>query len=309
MLPAFRGGEWLVQPTSNRMVSPQEEVRLEPRVMRVLMLLAERPGETHSREQILQSVWHDVFVSDEVLTNAIKELRKAFHDDAHNPRYIRTIPKYGYQLIPAVSRASKSEVSIRWRRYGAVAGLAVVALGLLYFLRGSDVPVSQTLVAVLPFEVRGSDDIAYLGEGMVDLMSAKLQGTGELRSVDARVVISYVSRGHGARLGPEQGRAVAHHFGAGLFVLGTVIELGGALEFDVTLYDGTGNRLGQTQVVAEDESRILGAIDDLCRRLLADQAVVGKGHFATIASHSTESFPAMKAFLEGEKRLPCRSVR
>lgn len=94
MLPALRVGEWLVQPDRHLLTAPHEEIRLAPRVLRVPTLLAERPGETPSCEEIPESVW-GVLVSDELLTNAIKELGKAFRDEAHDPRYIRTSPKNG----------------------------------------------------------------------------------------------------------------------------------------------------------------------------------------------------------------------
>ncbi|HXI92388.1 MAG TPA: winged helix-turn-helix domain-containing protein [Blastocatellia bacterium] len=55
------------------------------------------------REKLIQSVWADTFVTDEVLTRSISELRKVFDDDAKDPRFIQTIPRSGYRLVAPIS--------------------------------------------------------------------------------------------------------------------------------------------------------------------------------------------------------------
>ena len=67
--------------------------------MQVLEALAETPGEVVTREQLVARVWPGVFVSDDVLHRAIRELRRAFGDDTGNPTYVETIRKRGYRLI------------------------------------------------------------------------------------------------------------------------------------------------------------------------------------------------------------------
>src|SRR4029453_13986680 len=59
-------------------------------------------------ERLMETVWADTFVTDEVLTNSIWELRKAFHDDAKNPKVIQTVFKKGYRLIASVSFEGKA---------------------------------------------------------------------------------------------------------------------------------------------------------------------------------------------------------
>jgi len=71
MEPTFRVGDWQVCPRLNRVEGNARTVRLKPKVMQVLVCLAERPGEVISKEQLLHTVWADTFVTDEVLTRAI----------------------------------------------------------------------------------------------------------------------------------------------------------------------------------------------------------------------------------------------
>ncbi len=101
----FQVGEWSVHPTLNRLSRAGQEVRVEPKVMQVLELLAGTPGELVTRDTLVARVWPDVFVSDDVLHRAIRELRRIFGDDSSNPTYIETIRKRGYRLIAPVQRA------------------------------------------------------------------------------------------------------------------------------------------------------------------------------------------------------------
>src|SRR5215510_1774159 len=99
----FRVGEFFIEPQLNTITRNDQSTRLEPKVMQVLQRLSYTAGEVVSKEQLMQAVWTDTIVTDDVLTRAVSELRKAFRDDTKEPRYIQTIPKSGYRLIAHVS--------------------------------------------------------------------------------------------------------------------------------------------------------------------------------------------------------------
>jgi Tol biopolymer transport system component/DNA-binding winged helix-turn-helix (wHTH) protein len=103
MSPApFVVGEWRVEPALNRVTRLERGAspgRLTPKAMEVLVVLAARAGELVTREEVLEKVWPDVHVQEEVLTRAVADLRKALDDDRREPRYIETIPKRGYRLV------------------------------------------------------------------------------------------------------------------------------------------------------------------------------------------------------------------
>jgi DNA-binding winged helix-turn-helix (wHTH) protein len=113
MESSFRVGDWLIEPMQNHLVRGVTKVRLDPKVMQVLLFLAERPNEVAVKEKILESLWEGNFVTDEVLTNAIWELRKAFGDDAKEPKFIQTVPRKGYRLIAPVQSGSLAKASRR----------------------------------------------------------------------------------------------------------------------------------------------------------------------------------------------------
>jgi hypothetical protein len=70
--------------------------------MQILLRLAAEPGAVVRRDTLLEEVWPRRMVNDEVLSRAIAELRTALGDDAHDARYIETLPKTGYRLVARV---------------------------------------------------------------------------------------------------------------------------------------------------------------------------------------------------------------
>ncbi len=89
-----------------------EARRLTPKTMSVLLELALRSGETIARDELLEAVWPNTCPTPEVLTQAIKELRKAFQDDQKAPNYIETVPKIGYRLLKQPIWSEVSEPAI-----------------------------------------------------------------------------------------------------------------------------------------------------------------------------------------------------
>ena len=98
----FQLGEWQIRPALGRISAQGKEHKLEPRVMEVLVYLAEHQGEVISRDELERVVWRGALVSYDAVTGTIIKLRKALDDRARQPRYIETIPKKGYRLIAAV---------------------------------------------------------------------------------------------------------------------------------------------------------------------------------------------------------------
>ena len=106
----FRIGEFHhVEPSLNSVSGPAGTLRLEPKVMQVLVCLAAQAGQVVPKERLMRTVWPDTFVGDDVLTRAISELRRVFGDDVRNPRFIQTIPKSGYRLMAPVSFTSPDD--------------------------------------------------------------------------------------------------------------------------------------------------------------------------------------------------------
>ncbi|MEQ7536234.1 winged helix-turn-helix domain-containing protein [Xanthomonas campestris] len=101
-VPRFRLGPLLVEPERLMLIGDGERITLEPRMMEVLVALAERAGEVISAEQLLIDVWHGSFYGDNPVHKTIAQLRRKLGDDSRQPRFIETIRKRGYRLLPKV---------------------------------------------------------------------------------------------------------------------------------------------------------------------------------------------------------------
>lgn len=96
--------EWKIQPSLNRLTRGDATVRIEPKLMDVLLYLARHAGQVVSKDAIAEAVWPNLFITESVITRAIAGLRRALDDDAQAPRFIETIAKRGYRLlIPPVA--------------------------------------------------------------------------------------------------------------------------------------------------------------------------------------------------------------
>ena len=83
---------------------PNNKVVLREQVFQVLRLLLEREGKIVTREEIKSRLWsNDTIVDfDHSINATIKTLRRALGDSADNPRYIETLARRGYRLMPAI---------------------------------------------------------------------------------------------------------------------------------------------------------------------------------------------------------------
>ncbi|MDX1675774.1 MAG: tetratricopeptide repeat protein, partial [Longimicrobiales bacterium] len=217
----------------------------------------------------------------------------------------------GVRRTPGAPESDGGRAAFRteWRPVVlATVVIAAVAAGWLgWQLLGTssdgEVALSSSTVAVLPFAFRGSDELAYLGEGMVSLLTTKLDGAGDLRSVDSRALLSHLEQ-VGETADPEAGEAVARRFGAGLYVMGDIVEVSGQITINAALYPSGGDAAPVVDATVEGPAdRVFNLVDELTARLLAAIPTGLDPRTTRTAALTTSSLPALKAYLEGESAL------
>lgn len=95
-------GDFRLDPVNRVLSRAGERIELSGRYFDALALLAAEAGRLVAKDRFFEEVWHGVPVTDEALTQCIKELRKALGDHAAQPLFIETVPKYGYRFIAAI---------------------------------------------------------------------------------------------------------------------------------------------------------------------------------------------------------------
>jgi adenylate cyclase len=97
----FRFGDFSLDSGERQLLRDGVEVILRPKTFETLLCLLERHDHLITKNELLDRVWPDTFVSESVLDHCISEIRKALEDDTRNPRYLKTIPRVGYKFMNA----------------------------------------------------------------------------------------------------------------------------------------------------------------------------------------------------------------
>ena len=149
----FTLGEWYIEPAKNLISGKGVSKTIEPQPMAVLVYLANKDGTVATQEELLQNIWSDVVVSENVLSRCISILRRTLQDDAKRPEYIETISKSGYRLLmePQFERSAKN-LSIHKPILIGLSALAILAIILLFttFVPRSGDPVSGPIYSPIP---------------------------------------------------------------------------------------------------------------------------------------------------------------
>ena len=95
----FRFGEFELDLDRYELRRHGGPVKAEPRVLEVLNYLIERRDRVVPKEELLDTLWADVHVSDSALTTAIRDARRALSDSPTDPRWIRTIYGRGFRFV------------------------------------------------------------------------------------------------------------------------------------------------------------------------------------------------------------------
>src|SRR5215472_13696600 len=104
-------GPWRVDPARDEISRDGTTVKLEPRTMRVLQCLVELDGDIVSVNELLDTVWKDLVVTQYSVYQAIAVLRRALGDGPKDPTYIASVPRRGYRLVAPVVPAEHEPIT------------------------------------------------------------------------------------------------------------------------------------------------------------------------------------------------------
>jgi TolB-like protein/DNA-binding winged helix-turn-helix (wHTH) protein/Tfp pilus assembly protein PilF len=296
----FQLGGYQVEPSRLRVTIDGVEVRLEAKVMLVLVYLAEHAGRVVSREEFEEQLWPGRVVTEDSVTKAIAKLRRVFEDDAHEPRVIETVPKSGYRLIADVARidqpvedagaASVPAGASEARGWGtARRWLLGTASGLLLLLaswavleqdRAGHVPSGvppRPSVAVVPFENLGvAPEEDYFANGITADLITDLSRVQGLLVIAPGTVFAYTE----SRAGLGK---ISAELEVDYLVIGSVQRQASTLRINVQLIEASTERA----LWGERYAGLMNDVFDMQDKLTA----------AVIAALKVELAPSERAIL------------
>src|SRR5687767_5464761 len=91
--------DFIVDVKTFRIRKGGQPIAIEPKAFETLVFLIDHRDRVVEKNELLDAIWKDAFVSPNSLTRAVAQLRKALGDDAKEARYIETIPTRGYRFL------------------------------------------------------------------------------------------------------------------------------------------------------------------------------------------------------------------
>ncbi len=145
-----------------------------------LMLLIEVKGETLSKQHILQTIWNDVVVDEQVIFQSIKELRKTFA----NSKVIKNYSRLGYALVPALETLNEANIHpnkpIHGIRYFSRQKIIIATIVMLIMVGAfiNAPPAASGSIVVLPMQTDIADsDHNWVRYGGMDQLIQRLSSS------------------------------------------------------------------------------------------------------------------------------------
>jgi TolB-like protein/Tfp pilus assembly protein PilF len=255
------------------------KIRLQPQPFQLLALLLEHPGKMVTRKEIRQRLWSsDTFVDFEhSLNTSIKKLREALGEEAGTPRYIETLPRYGYRFIGKVERIARPSVAgPRGRRAAPVQARQFES------------------IAVLPLENLSSDpEQEYFADGLTDALITCLGKFAGLRVISRTSVMQY----KGARKPLPQ---IARELNVDTVVEGTVQRSGSRVRVTAQLLDARADRHLWAESYDRDLRDILVLQEEVAQAIASEIRISLAPREQTRIAHVRAVNPeAYEAYLKG----------
>ncbi|NMP31119.1 hypothetical protein HII17_06030 [Thalassotalea sp. M1531] len=198
----YQLGRWIVCPITNTFQDADEQKSIDNKSMQVLLFLIQNSGQNVTKEQIIEHVWNESVVNEEILSVAISKIRKALEDKARQPTFIKTIPNVGYCLIaevkPLVENTQPQEPPLNKfnqqinNRKPYIIASTLILLAIIFivsFYRVDQEPENHNLaairsIAVVPFEdLSEKKDSIYFIEGLSDAIINQLSQSKPLKVI------------------------------------------------------------------------------------------------------------------------------
>lgn len=289
---------------------PNGTLPLRPKSFDVLVYLLRNRERVVSKDELMQAVWPNVFVTENSLVQCISDIRAALGSDA--PAILKTVARRGYMFTAPLSEGEPPDAvpvtkpvrpRLSWiALVAAMALLAVAAIvaGWWWTSRLPTVEASASArplsIAILPFTAPTGSGDDYLADGLTEDITAALARFRELTVLAPRTVAVYKSR-------TPTREEVGSDLNVRYLAEGSVRRAGQQLRVLVKLSDANGTLIWTDQYEA-DADQVIAIQDDITRRITGALAVrITNSEQARVAAKSPASLEAYDLVLRGRDLL------
>ena len=112
-MSAVSFGNFVLDLDTRELRRGHDAVALSPKAYQLLEVLIVNRPKALGKSALQERLWPDTFVLEKNLVNLIAEIREALGDDASKPRFVRTVPRFGYAFRDSTSEAPASGAKSR----------------------------------------------------------------------------------------------------------------------------------------------------------------------------------------------------
>lgn len=274
---SFRFGAFTADPAAYTLLRGGETVPLSPRPFDLLVYLLRNPRRLVTKEELLDALWPGVVVTENTLTQAVSELRRALRDTPGAPQCIETVPRRGYRWIAAIKLEDPADEPVLPRSSGRT-------------------------IAVIDFaNLTGDDTLAWLAPGIAETVTNDLRTLDGLQVIDRWRVVE--AAGHAGPSPPNIAGAVK----ADLVVAGSYQRAADRLRVTARILEV---ETGETVANAKADGRldsIFDLEDQIVRQFSMGLGLAGDAGDTT--PRETSSLDAYRAVTEGFVQLQSLDAR
>jgi eukaryotic-like serine/threonine-protein kinase len=312
----YRFDQFEIDDREFRFSDDHAPVSVEPKALRLLIYLIQNRSRLVSKQELLDKVWPDAMVTENVLTREIVLLRKALNEDSRVPRYIETVPTVGYRFVakvtvveqPAEAAASPEKSasvsrkrSLIWTAASVLLLAAVGASAFLYLHHGKQVLTEEDTVVLADVENSTGDPV--FDETLRQGMAVQLGQSPYLSLIeDDRIqqVLREMGQPADARLTPAIAREICERTASAAVLDGSIAPLGSQYILGLRARDcQSGKVLAEEQVQAARKEDVLHALDQVAGRFrtrVGESLSTVEKYDIPLSDATTPSLEALKAF-------------
>jgi DNA-binding winged helix-turn-helix (wHTH) protein len=309
---------------STEVSDPQNKVLLREQLFQVLRMLLEREGKIVTREEIKERLWPDdtVVDFDQSINATIKALRRALGDSADDPRYIETLARRGYRLMPTIEYLKTApgiapgEVTEearprreRWQwALAAGALIALVALSVWrYEVYRHRITLAPTDTIVLA-DVDNRTNDAVFDDALNNALRYEMEQTPYLNLLGldkTYATLGQLKRTPTTRISPEIARQICSKTNSRMVIADSIADAGNGYHLEIKALDcGSGATLAEEDAEIRARNQVvheLGATAARLRRRIGEPAESLARFNQPLEKATSVSLEALQTGAEGTK--------
>jgi adenylate cyclase len=253
----FRFEEFTLDPVRGSLRSAQHDIELRPKSFEVLCYLVENAGRLVTKDELIRTVWPDVTVTDESLTQCVSEVRQALGDGAQN--VIRTVPRRGYRFAAPVAQVAGD---------GAAPSMSAATAERTRAGRGEGERPAPPLpdrpsIAVLPFvNLSGDPQQEYFSDGITDDIITELSRFSDLLVIARNSTFQYKGKAIDIR-------QIGRDLGVRYILEGSIRRSGDRIRINAQLIDAVTGAHRWADRYDRELSDVFAVQDEVTRAIVA----------------------------------------